>query len=62
MTTPLTRLAVKRCCYASLAFFAALLLCSALWTPELLSPETGQEAEATSGDGQDYDIYGEFYR
>ena len=58
----MTRHTFTQCAYASIAFFAALLLCSALWTPELLSPEAGQEAEATSDNGQDYDIYGEFYR
>ena len=44
MKNPMKNIAVKQCACASLAFFAALLLCSALWTPDLLSPEAGQEA------------------
>ena len=56
----MTRLIFTQCCYASLAFFAALLVCRALWTR---GDGDDLEADAEARENfyrQNYDHSGEY--
>ena len=57
MTTPLTRHILTQCACASLAFFAALLVCLVLLPPEVLDLEDGPKMYAV--DEPTFDLYGE---
>ena len=59
MTTPLTRHILTQCAYASLAFFAALLVCLVLLPPEILDLESGNMDDCND---LDYDNFGEYHR
>ena len=53
----MTRLIFTQCCYASLAFFAALLVCLVL-----LPPETLEAGNMDDCNDLDYDNFGEYHR
>ena len=50
---------LTHCCYASLAFFAALLVCLVLLPPEILDLEAGNTDDCND---LDYDNFGEYHR
>ena len=52
----MTRHILTHCCYASLAFFAALLVCLVLLPPEILDLEAGDMDDCGE---TTFDLYGE---